>query len=133
MDRQKAKVIREKLNTIMDSKVFKDLLNVHGLDDMNIELGNARFDSSEVTYKLTLREEGALTKEEQDLAFFAEHDGVDVSKIATIQGDKFALKGYRIRASKKPYIIQKLDIGGDSSEYIITTDMAKKYFGKVVA
>ena len=54
-------------------------------------------------------------------------DKLDITKVATLDGKEFKLSGFRRKARTKPYLIQDLKNGG---EYIITTEVAKKYFGK---
>jgi len=104
-------------------QALQDSIEVDGFD---INVGNASFDSSEVTFKLNLRVKGAETREQRDLKTFAEMDNVDVSKIAEVRGEKYSLIGYRVKARSRPYIVQNLH---NNKEYIFTTDMVQKYFG----
>ena len=111
--------------------ILDDVLNDNeSLEQFIVEVGNANFNDTEVTFKINLRMKGAKSQSEKDLENFAEIDGLDLSKIAKLDGKDFSLSGFRRKARTKPYLIQDLKTGG---EYIITTDTAKKYFGKEVA
>ena len=100
------------------------------MDNFIVEVGSANFNDTEVTFKVNLRMEGAKSQSEKDLEDFASIDGLDLTKVATLDGKEFKLSGFRRKARTKPYLIQDLKNGG---EYIITTDTAKRYFGKEVA
>ena len=100
------------------------------MDNFIVEVGGANFNDTEVTFKVNLRMEGAKTQAEKDLEDFASIDGLDLTKIATLDGKEFKLSGFRRKARTKPYLIQEQTGGG---EYIITTDTAKRYFAKEVA
>ena len=118
---------------LLNTTIVKDLretLQKHLLKSMNefeVTVGNASFNDTEVTFKLNLRLKGAKTQSQKDLEQFAEIDNLDLTKIAKLDGKDFSLSGFRRKARSKPYLIQDLKSGG---EYIITTDIAKKYFGK---
>ena len=122
LNRKIIKDLRDKLQSTLES--FQD----HS--DFDVSVGNASFNDTEVTFKVNLRMKGAKSQSEKDLENFAEMDGLDLSKIAKLDGKDFSLSGFRRKARTKPYLIQDLKTGG---EYIITTDTAKKYFGKEVA
>ena len=122
LNRKIIKDLRDKLQSTLES--FQDQ------SDFDVSVGNASFNDTEVTFKVNLRMKGAKSQSEKDLENFAEMDGLDLSKIAKLDGNDFSLSGFRRKARTKPYLIQDLKTGG---EYIITTDTAKKYFGKEVA
>ena len=111
--------------------ILDDVLNDNeSLEQFIVEVGNANFNDTEVTFKINLRMKGAKSQSEKDLENFAEIDGLDLSKIAKLDGKDISLSGFRRKARTKPYLIQDLKTGG---EYIITTATAKRYFGKEVA
>jgi len=118
---------------LLNRKIVKDLretLQTHLLKSMNefeVNVGNASFNDTEVTFKLNLRLKGAKTQSQKDLEEYAEMYKLDLSKIANLDGKDFSLSGYRRKARSKPFLIQDLKNGG---EYIITTEIAKKYFAK---
>jgi len=110
-------------------KVLENKLN-GSMDNFIVEVGSANFNDTEVTFKVNLRMKGAKSQSEKDLEDFASMDGLDLTKVATLDGKEFKLSGFRRKARTKPYLIQEQTGGG---EYIITTDTAKRYFGKEVA
>ncbi len=122
MDRAMAKVMRQKLESI-----FKD----NGIDGFEIHVGNASYNDVQVTFKVEVRESGAGSAEELALDRFAGFYQLDTSKVYKDRsGDSFSLVGYKSRARKNPWIVQKLGIGGDAPKYVISDDTAKRWFGK---
>ena len=115
------KLTREWVKQIRQA--LQDSIEVDGFD---INVGNASFDDSEVTFKLNLRVKGAETREQRDLKTFAEMDKIDVSKIGEMRGEKYSLIGYRVKAKTRPYIGQNFP---NDKEYIFTTAQAQQYFG----
>jgi hypothetical protein len=123
---------------LLNRKMVKDLRGVldnvlkdnQRLEQFDVEVGSANFNDTEVTFKINLRMKGAKSQSEKDLEFYGNMDNLDLSKIAKLDGKDFSLSGFRRKARTKPYLIQDLKTGG---EYIITTDTAKRYFGKEVA
>ena len=106
-------------------KVLENKLN-GSMDNFIVEVGSANFNDTEVTFKVNLRMNGAKSQSQKDLEDFAKIDGLDLTKIAKLDGKDFSLSGFRRKARTKPYLIQDLKNGG---EYIITTETAKRYFG----
>ena len=111
--------------------ILDDVLNDNeSLEQFIVDIGSANFNDTEVTFKVNLRMKGAKSQSQKDLEDFAKIDGLDLTKIAKLDGKDFSLSGFRRKARTKPYLIQDLKNGG---EYIITTETAKRYFGKEVA
>ena len=121
MDRAVAKKLKEKLTEIFEQ---------HGIDGFTVHVGNASYDDAQVTFKVEVREDGAMSKEERDLETFARVDGLDVNKIANKQGKTFTLVGYKTRARKNPWIVQDMNTG---TKYVINDMTAKRWFGKDAA
>ena len=123
---------------LLNRKLVNDLRGVldnvlkdnQRLEQFDVEVGSANFNDTEVTFKINLRMKGAKSQSEKDLEFYGNMDNLDLTKVAKLDGKDFSLSGFRRKARTKPYLIQDLEKGG---EYIITTDVAKKYFGKEVA
>ena len=115
------KVTREWVKRIRQA--LQDSIEVDGLV---INVGNAYFDDSEVTLKLSLRVKGAETREQRDLKTYAEMDKIDTAKRGEMRGEKYSLIGYRRTAKTRPYIVQNLH---NNKEYIFTTAQAQQYFG----
>ena len=119
LDRQVLKRVRETLDNILKDN--------ERLEQFDVTVGNASFSDDEVTFKLNLKIKGAKPQSQKDLETFGEMDNLDLTKIAKLDGKDFSLSGFRRKARSKPYLIQDLKNGG---EYIITTEVAKKYFSK---
>ena len=119
---------------LLNRKMVKDLRAIlddalndnESLEQFIVEIGSANFSDTEVTFKVNLRVYGEKSQSEKDLEDFAKIDGLDLTKIAKLDGKDFSLSGFRRKARTKPYLIQDLKNGG---EYIITTETAKRYFG----
>ena len=65
MDRQEAKKLRAELEKVL--KLFDS--------SYTVTVGNCTYTSEDATFKLTIAPEGALSKEERDLAYFADMNG----------------------------------------------------------
>jgi len=123
---------------LLNRKMVKDLRAIlddalndnESLKEFIVDIGSANFSDTEVTFKVNLRMNGAKSQSQKDLEFYGNMHNLDLSKIAKLDGKDFSLSGFRRKARTKPYLIQDLKTGG---EYIITTDTAKRYFGKEVA
>jgi hypothetical protein len=111
--------------------VLDDALNDNeSFEQFIVEVGNANFSDTEVTFKVNLRIKGAKSQSEKELEDWAGIYKLDLNKVARLDGKEFKLSGYRRRARKKPFLIKDLQNGG---EYIISDDIAKKYFAKETA
>ncbi len=128
LNRTRVKELRDTLQRCLDHKLSEMASWVDDLYDVTI--GNGSFNDDEVTFKLNVKTKGSKTQAQKDLEDFASIDRLDLTKVATLDGKQFKLSGFRRKARTKPYLIQEQTGGG---EYIITTDTAKRYFGKEVA
>ena len=117
MNRQEAQKLRVELNKVVE------------LFDSNYTatVGNCSYNDTDATFKVTLAPEGAPSKEERDLEYFADMYNVDPSKIGEMRDGKYAMVGFNSKARKNIFIIQKLPSG---SKYVIDEYVARKYFGK---
>ena len=123
---------------LLNRKMVKDLRAIlddalndnESLEQFIVDIGSANFNDTEVTFKVNLRMKGAKSQSQKDLEFYGNMHNLDLTKIAKLDGKDFSLSGFRRKARTKPYLIQDLKNGG---EYIITTETAKRYFGKEVA
>ena len=129
LNRTIVKRLRTKLNSVLKESIRHEsgFLDDQLQEMYEVEVGSANFNDTEVTFKINLRLKGAKTQSQKDLEDFASMDKLDLTKIATLDGKQFKLSGFRRKARTKPYLIQDQKGGG---EYIITTDTAKRYFGK---
>ena len=123
-------LLNRKMVKDLRAKLDDALSDNESLRQFIVEVGSANFSDTEVTFKVNLRVYGEKSQSEKDLEDFASMDKLDLNKIATLDGKQFKLSGFRRKARTKPYLIQDQKGGG---EYIITTDTAKRYFGKEVA
>lgn len=98
-------------------------------EGLQLSLGNCRFDQDEATFKLLVKVKGAKSQNQKALDLYADHYGLDVSKIAKEQGKSFALIGYNYKASKYPFELQDLATG---KKYKISLEHAKSLFAKAV-
>ena len=120
---------------LLNRKLVKELRvilqdKLKDVDNFEVEVGGASYNDTEVNFKINLRMKGAKTQSQKDLEDFAEIDGLDLTKIAKLDGKEFKLSGYRRKARKKPFLIMDVKGGG---EYIIDDATAKRYFAKEVA
>ena len=116
MDRQEAKRLRVELDKVL--KAFDS--------SYNVTIGNCSYNSTDATFKVTLAPEGALSKEERDLEYYADMYKVDPNKIGEMRDGQYSMVGFNSKARKNIFIIQKLSTG---SKYVIDEYLARKYFG----
>ena len=123
IDKKTCQVLREELQRVIEESKDYDSLN----NQFDIKVGNASFDSQEVTFKLTLRLKDAERKESMDLNRYANLYDVVPQKVADVHGIKYKLVGYRVKARKQPFIVLNLT---NNKEYLFTEDLGRKHFGK---
>ena len=119
LTRHMVKELRETLDNILRDN--------ERLEQFNVTVGNASFNDDEATFKLNIRVKGAKSQSEKDLELYGNMNNLDLEKVSKIDGKTFKLSGFRRKARSKPYLIKQL---GTDKEYIITTEVAKKYFSK---
>ena len=125
LNTRRVKELRDTLQRCLDHKLSEIASWVD--DGYDVTIGNGSFNDDEVTFKLNIKIKGSKTQAQKDLETYGGMDNLDLTKIAKLDGKDFSLSGFRRKARSKPYLIQDLKSGG---EYIITTEIAKKYFGK---
>lgn len=120
-------ILRTEINAMLqDLGALPCLQHLEGLD---ISAGHCRFDQDQANFKLAIKIKGAKSQSQKALDLYADHYGLDVSKIAKEQGKSFALIGYNYRAIKYPFEIQDLATG---KEYKTSLEHAKSLFAKAV-
>ena len=117
--------VTQKLEQKYQQKYLEDLKALD--DNYDITVGNASFDSHEVTFKLTLRLKNVESKYSMDLDRYADLYNVEPQKVADVHGIKYKLVGYRVKARKQPFIVLNLT---NNKEYLFTEDMGKRFFRK---
>ena len=95
--------------------------------DMQIEVGNCSYRGGEATFKVKVLMEGAKTREQEDLEYYAELYKLDLTKIAKLMGEDMSLVGYKARARKKPFVLQRLR---DGAEFVADKNLIEKFYKK---
>ena len=117
---------RQQLNTLR--KQMQNALNMFAdKTDMTIDVGNCSYRGGEATYKVKVLMEGAKTREQEDLEFYAKLHKLDLTKISKLMGEDMSLVGYKSRARKKPWVLQRLR---DGAEFVADTNLVEKFYKK---
>ena len=117
---------RSQLDTLR--KQMQNALKMFGdKADMTIEVGNCRYSGGQATFQVKCLLKGAKTREQQDLEFYAELHGIDTTAIAKLQGEDMSIVGYKTRARKKPWILQRLR---DGAEFVAGDNLVKQFYKK---
>ena len=117
---------RKQLDTIR--KQMQNSLNLFAdKTDIQIEVGNCSYRGGEATYKVKVLMEGAKTREQEDLEYYAELYKLDLTKIAKLMGEDMSLVGYKARARKKPFVLQRLR---DGAEFVADKNLIEKFYKK---
>jgi len=125
--KETVQILRTEINAMLqDLGALPCLQHLEGLD---ISAGHCSFDQDQADFKLSIKIKGAKSQSEKALDLYADHYGLDVSKIAKEQGKSFALIGYNYKASKYPFEMQDLATG---KKYKTSLDHAKSLFAKAV-
>ena len=101
------------------------LADADKLKDFNITVGNARYGTSEVTFKLTLQIEGTESSAQKELRIMARMFKLDIDKAKHVQGKVVELVEYIAKNRKYPYIMQEV---GTDRRYKITPEQAQRWF-----
>jgi hypothetical protein len=115
--------LRKQLQAALDGAI--DTENITG--DVTIDVGNCSYTGGEATFKVKCVLKGAKTREQIDLEYYAEMHGIDTTAIAKLQGEDMSIIGYKSRARKKPWILQRLR---DGAEFVCSDQTAKAFFKK---
>lgn len=119
---------KEKIRSIR-SEINSSLQGLQQFEGLEIHAGKCSFDQDVATFKLEVKVKGAKSQSEKALDLYADHYGLDVSKIAKEQGKSFALIGYNYKARYCPFELQDLATG---KEYKISLEHAQSLFAKAV-
>ena len=118
-----AEFTRSQLNLLREQ--LQAALDAANLSDIKIEVGNCSYRGGEATFKVKCLVEGAKTREQEDLEFYAELHKLDLTKTAKLMGEDMQLSGYKSRSRKKPWILKRLR---DGAEFVADTNMVEKFF-----
>ena len=117
---------RKQLDTIR--KQMQNALNMFAdKTDITIEVGNCSYRGGEATYKVKVLMEGAKTREQEDLEYYAELHKLDLTAVERLRGEDMQLIGYKARARKKPWILKRLR---DGAEFVAGDNLVKQFFKK---
>jgi hypothetical protein len=95
--------------------------------DITMEVGNCSYRGGEATFKVKVLMEGAKTREQEDLEYYAELYKLDLNKTAKLMGEDMQLSGYKSRARKKPYVLKRLR---DGAEFVADQNLIEKFYKK---
>ena len=113
---------RSQLNLLR--KQLQAALDAANLSDIKIEVGNCSYRGGEATFKVKCLIEGAKTREQEDLEYYAELHKLDLT---LTMGEDMQLVGYKARARKKPWILKRLR---DGAEFVADTNLVERHFKK---
>ena len=116
---------RTQLNLLR--KQLQEAIDKANLSDITIDVGNSSYSGGEATFKVKCILKGAKTREQIDLEYYAEMHGIDTTAIAKLQGEDMSIIGYKSRARKKPWILQRLR---DGAEFVCSDQTATAFFKK---
>ena len=126
LDLRVAKQIRKELDSFMPA--------IKRETGLNVDLGNATYTDSEITFKITLRLVNAPSKDMEELIRENEtRNKYDFLVVFDLEKNHFDYKndkvyqltGFKPRARKKPYIITDQH----KNSYIISEEQAERMFG----
>ena len=115
--------LRKQLQSALDGAV--DTENIVG--NITIDVGNCSYRGGEATFKVKCLLKGTKTREQEDLEYYAELYKLDLTKIAKLMGEDMSLVGYKARARKKPFVLQRLR---DGAEFVCDTNLVERHFKK---
>ena len=121
----KAEFNRSQLNLLREQ--LQAAINAANLSDIKIEVGNCTYRGGEATCKVKCLVEGAKTREQEDLEYYAELHKLDLTAVERLMGEDMQLVGYKARARKKPWILKRLREG---AEVVADTNLVEKFYKK---
>jgi len=117
---------KQQLSTLR--KQMQNALNMFAnKTDITMEVGNCSYRGGEATFKVKVLMEGAKTREQEDLEYYAELYKLDLNKTAKLMGEDMQLSGYKSRARKKPYVLKRLR---DGAEFVADQNLIEKFYKK---
>ena len=118
LNKQFVKEIRSQLQDSID-------MRGSALNDFDIKVGNASYDDTEATFKVTVKITGTKSREEKDLDAWAKLYNLDTDVTAVINGKQFKLTGFNSKARKRPYQITEQ---GSGKTFVCDQQMVDHYF-----
>ena len=106
---------------------LQEVLDKANLSDITFNVGNCKYSGGEATFQPKCLLKGGKTREQEDLEWAANLHDIDTTIIAKLQGEDMSIVGYKTRARKKPWILQRLR---DGAEFVCSDHTAKAFFKK---
>ena len=109
MNKQTVRELRDQLQVVLDKHAP---MQSSMLADLDIQIGNASFVDTEVTFKLSVKVKGSKPKEERDLEDYISMLGANIDKDRIVNysahNNNMDLKlvGYKRANRKYPFILQ---------------------------
>jgi len=127
MNKQTVRELRDQLQVILDKNAP---MQSSMLADLDIQIGNASFMDTEVTFKLSVKVKGSKPKEERDLEEYMSviskwGTNWDKDRIVNYRGMDLKLVGYKRSNRKYPFILQDV---ATSKRYKFPTDWVSNNF-----
>ena len=127
MNKQTVRELRDQLQVILDKHAP---MQSSMLADLDIQLGNASFVDTEVTFKLSVKVKGSKPKDEKDLEEYVSMiskwgTNLDKDRIVSYRGMDLKLVGYKRANRKYPFILQDV---ATSKRYKFPTDWVNDNF-----
>ena len=127
MNKQTVRELRDQLQVILDKHAP---MQSSMLADLDIQIGNASFVDTEVTFKLSVKVKGSKPKDEKDLEEYVSMiskwgTNLDKDRIVSYRGMDLKLVGYKRANRKYPFILQDV---ATSKRYKFPTDWVNDNF-----
>ena len=128
LNKQTVRELRDQLQTVLDKNAP---MQSSMLADLDIQIGNASFVDTEVTFKLSVKVKGSKPKEERDLEDYLSMFGTrwDKDRIVNYSAHNnnmdLKLVGYKRANRKYPFILQDVKT---LKRYKFPTDWVKANF-----
>ena len=127
MNKQTVRELRDQLQVVLDKHAP---MQSSMLADLDIQIGNASFMDTEVTFKLSVKVKGAKPKDERDLEEYVSMiskwgTNLDKDRIVNYRGMDLKLVGYKRSNRKYPFILQDV---ATSKRYKFPTDWVNDNF-----
>ena len=108
MNKQTVRELRDQLQVILDKHAP---MQSSMLADLDIQIGNASFVDTEVTFKLSVKVKGSKPKDEKDLEEYVSMiskwgTNLDKDRVVNYRGMDLKLVGYKRTNRKYPFILQ---------------------------
>ena len=127
MNKQTVRELRDQLQVILDKHAP---MQSSMLADLDIQIGNASFMDTEVTFKLSVKVKGSKPKDEKDLEEYVSMiskwgTDLDKDRVVNYRGMDLKLVGYKRANRKYPFILQDVTT---SKRYKFPTDWVNDNF-----